>query len=130
MGIVYKMILRPFRHPSILRQARDIASSGTADSSTKLKDPPIPKFVEPVETNPEVISVFALHPTLRQAQGPGESLPFLSPLPPSTSSGTTGRGLGRRSRDVALKGGGGATHASPFRRRGSGSAMGYQPRWP
>ena len=52
------------------------------------RDFPIPKFVELVETNPDVTSAFAFHPlafqlfaTLRRAQGPDESI---------TSSGEIG----------------------------------------
>ena len=47
----------------------------TGSRHRKLRDLPIPKFVEPVETNPDVTSAFAPHPR---------------PFDPSTSSGTVG----------------------------------------
>ena len=83
--------------------------------------PPTPKFVEPVETNPEITVAFAPAPTtLRQAQGPSSPprRPFdrLRVLPPGGPGVALLRlhflSLRRRER------GGGANHAEgPVRRR-------------
>ena len=58
MGITYKMILELSLTYIPLPLVENLS---TLD---RLRDLPIPKFVEPVETNPEVTSAFAPHPQL------------------------------------------------------------------
>ena len=78
-GIGYERTPHPLRHPStssghrrLTDRARDIAIS----KHSKFKDLPIPKFVEPVETNPDVTSALAPHPDPLTRFDPSTFRPF------------------------------------------------------